>query len=348
MPKMQRKVFTFDNLKYKKIADEAGDEFLEFEGYLSTFGNIDHGNDVVMKGAFRESLKNRMPKLLWQHNWDEPIGIFTEIYEDEKGLYVKGKMPLADTLVKGRIEPQMKIRSIDSMSIGYFPNVSEYDYDEDIRYLKEVELFEGSLVTIPMNDEARIEVSKGFEFAGMDYIDEQKEIELVADVSYKWDAEKASERVDVKKDDKFDSGLNVCDMIDGKLHIIPRAVFCMKAKLLGAKGGFSDKYDIDRVKSFVNKLYLRLDMDKPFSSKSELIHFSKKELENMPLSETSFVLRSETATINKSGADAIARALMAGVTVVEESDESDEKSGTEAFEKIDKALNFNLTDGVKK
>ncbi len=152
----QRKTF---HLEIKSIHQD--DEFFFFEGYLSTFNNEDRGGDIVLKGAFIESLKKHIPSLLWSHSPDEPLGIFEDIFEDDIGLFVKAKMPLADDFVMKRIIPQMKIGSIRSMSIGF----SIWNKDNDpgstmdsngIRLLKRMFLWDGSLVTIPMNELAII------------------------------------------------------------------------------------------------------------------------------------------------------------------------------------------------
>ena len=139
------------------------EEFFFFEGYASTFGNVDLGNDMVEFGAFTKTLHERMPKLLWQHDSDEPLGIFEEIFEDQKGLFVRGKMPKADHLVEGRVIPQMKIGSVNSMSIGFRVKIDEFDEDTNLRKIKEVMLFEISLVTLPMNPEALITGMKTIE-----------------------------------------------------------------------------------------------------------------------------------------------------------------------------------------
>ena len=67
-----------------------------FAGYASVFGMVDSQNDVIMKGAFSRTLKKRRGevKLLWQHQVDEPIGVFTLIREDSHGLYVEGRLLL--------------------------------------------------------------------------------------------------------------------------------------------------------------------------------------------------------------------------------------------------------------
>lgn len=146
--------FEVKQVKQITVGDE---EFYEFEGYGSTFGNIDRVDDVMMAGCFTESLRKMTPVLLWQHEMNMPLGIFTEVTEDSKGLFVKGRMPKTDTFVSGRVVPQMKVGSVNKMSIGFtVPDRSAYEIDKGIRYIKKVDLFEISLVTIPANPEAGV------------------------------------------------------------------------------------------------------------------------------------------------------------------------------------------------
>ena len=160
---METKKFDFE---IKAIEED--DNYWYVKGYASTFNDVDSYNDVVVPGAFKKSLKKRKPRVLWQHNWAEPIGAPIVTKEDDKGLYVEYKMPKADTFVAGRVMPQLKAGSIDSMSIGYITNLSEYDQKKNIRYLKEVDLFEFSLVTIPANDNALVTAIKSKDIKAID------------------------------------------------------------------------------------------------------------------------------------------------------------------------------------
>lgn len=158
--KIEKEIKSFP-FEVKATAEE--NNIFTFEGYASTFGNIDYGNDIVIRGAFTNSLakKSQVP-ILWQHQMSEPVGRVTTIYEDDKGLYIKANLPKEDTLVSGRIIPQMKIGSIQEMSIGFF--TKNYDMAKDgIRLLKEIDLFEVSLVTIAMNPQALVSGFKSFE-----------------------------------------------------------------------------------------------------------------------------------------------------------------------------------------
>ena len=137
-----------------------------FTGYGSIFGNEDQGNDIMQKGAFTKSLVNRpvsKVKMLYQHKTDEPIGVFTEIYEDNKGLFVKGQLAMGTQ--KGREAYELlKMGALDGMSIGFRADPEKQGYNENkrgVRTLKEVDLMEISLVTFPMNESALIETVKG-------------------------------------------------------------------------------------------------------------------------------------------------------------------------------------------
>lgn len=143
-------------LTLKSVSDSG-----EFEGYGSVFGVKDSYSDIVVPGAFLKSLndwsgKGRLPALLWQHDMSEPIGVYTEMREDETGLYVKGRLLIDDDPLAKRAHAHMKAGSLSGLSIGYILNDWEYDRDKGGWLLKEIDLWEVSLVTFPANDEARI------------------------------------------------------------------------------------------------------------------------------------------------------------------------------------------------
>ena len=134
------------------------ENYFYFEGYGSTFGNVDYGNDVIVKGAFTKSLQEtpEVP-LLWQHNMSKPIGLSVELREDEKGLFIKGRISIRTTLGKD-VAVLLEDKVIKEMSIGFFSRDS--DVKGDVRYIKEIELYEVSVVTKTMNPQALI---KSFE-----------------------------------------------------------------------------------------------------------------------------------------------------------------------------------------
>jgi HK97 family phage prohead protease len=140
----------------KREPDEDG----TFEGYASVFDVVDLGFDVVAPGAFAKSLgSGRKVKMLWQHNQNDPIGVWDEVREDERGLYVKGR--LLKEVNKGReAMALMRAGAIDSMSIGYRTVEAMPEAGGRVRRLKEVDLFEISVVTFPMLPDAKITAVK--------------------------------------------------------------------------------------------------------------------------------------------------------------------------------------------
>ena len=140
-----------------KSVSESG----EFSGYGSVFGVKDSYSDIVVPGAFKASLaswqeKDQLPALLWQHRMDEPIGIYTKMAEDDEGLYVEGRLLIDDDPLAKRAHARMKAGSLSGLSIGYSLGDYEWDKDKGAWLLKEIDLWEVSLVTFPANDEARI------------------------------------------------------------------------------------------------------------------------------------------------------------------------------------------------
>lgn len=149
------------------------DNFYYFKGYASTFGNVDLGNDVVIEGAFAETITKFSPDnplpALWQHNHHEPVGVFDVLREDKKGLYIEGRMPKDDTFVSERVAPQMRIKSVKAMSIGYM--LPDWKYEDDVRKLLKIDLIEISLVTSPMNPDAVITDFKSLSFDDIKEVD---------------------------------------------------------------------------------------------------------------------------------------------------------------------------------
>ncbi len=148
-------------VKFHRFNDELtlGEDHV-IEGYASLFGSVDQGGDVVQKGAYMASLaEGRQVKMLWQHDPSEPIGVWDEVREDAKGLYVKGRL-LEDVARAREAAALTKAGAIDGLSIGYRTVKASKD-DRGRRLLNEVELWEVSLVTFPMLPEARVGSHEG-------------------------------------------------------------------------------------------------------------------------------------------------------------------------------------------
>jgi uncharacterized protein len=139
------------------LAVDAGQRI---SGYASVFGAADHGGDVVMPGAYAASLAalkagGRGVKMLWQHDPAQPIGVWDEVREDDRGLWVSGR--LLPEVAKGREAAALiAAGAVDGLSIGYRTKRAEKD-GKGRRLLAEVELWEVSLVTFPMLSQARVQ-----------------------------------------------------------------------------------------------------------------------------------------------------------------------------------------------
>lgn len=133
----------------------------KFTGYASVFGNVDSGGDVILPGAFKEIVRTRSGHVLvlYQHSAYDPIGKAT-VTQDSHGLLVDGELTLEDP-VGARAYVQMKAGMLEGMSIGYDvrPGGSRTRQD-GARELSDLRLWEASVVTWGMNDQARIEVVK--------------------------------------------------------------------------------------------------------------------------------------------------------------------------------------------
>ena len=149
---MGNKAFKTIQFKTETFDEEEG----IFSGYGAVFGNVDSGGDIVEHGAFTKTLAKgwERVKILALHN-DAilPIGKPMELREDENGLYLRAK--ISDTATGRDVKTLIKDGVLSELSIGYEPVVFEYDGNQ-MRHLKELELFEISVVTWAMNEQAVI------------------------------------------------------------------------------------------------------------------------------------------------------------------------------------------------
>jgi HK97 family phage prohead protease len=141
----------------------------EFEGYGSTFGNVDTFGHVVEAGAFTASLadarrQRRVIPMLWAHQTADPIGVWKSIREDSHGLHVRGKL-LKDSISRARQTWElMRENAIGGMSIGFtVPKGGAATDRNGVVRFKSIDLVEISLCSIPVNTEARFTGVKSFE-----------------------------------------------------------------------------------------------------------------------------------------------------------------------------------------
>jgi HK97 family phage prohead protease len=144
--------------RFKVTEFKSSDAGAEVAGYVSTYGNVDHGGDVVMRGAFDATLAAKTPvRFLWAHDTHEVIGLPIELKSDDKGLF--GRFKISQTQRGRDVHTLLKDGALDSFSIGYIPTDVEFD-DADTRLLKSVDLLECSVVAMPMNERATVTAVK--------------------------------------------------------------------------------------------------------------------------------------------------------------------------------------------
>jgi HK97 family phage prohead protease len=132
------------------------------EGYASLFGEIDQARDMVMRGAFADTLRqrgiNRIP-MLFQHDPAEPVGVWLELREDHRGLFARGR--LIPEVTRGReLLSLLRAGAIDGLSIGFRTVQGRIDPRTRIRRLHAVDLWENSIVTFPLLAGARVRAVK--------------------------------------------------------------------------------------------------------------------------------------------------------------------------------------------
>lgn len=271
---MEQRGFKFD----VKSIDEQG----IFEGYAAVFGNEDLGGDIIEPGAFKKTLQEnpRMP-ILWQHNPREPIGVTLEAYEDMHGLRVRGQLNLETS--RGReAYALLKQGALKGLSIGY--DAIKEVWEGARRRLKEIRLWEWSLVTFPMNPLAQVTAVKAVvPFQDLPLVDEGRAWDADAAKARvaKWAGGPDKENVDWGKyrkaflwynsDEPENFGsykLPIADVIDGKLMAVPRAIFAAAAAIQGARGGVNiPDSDIPAIKRHLERYYRKMDREPPWAEK---------------------------------------------------------------------------------
>ncbi len=147
-----------------------------FEGILSPYGNVDQGGDTVERGAYTKTLQERggQVPMLWQHSVKDPIGIL--VLEDRHdGLWCKGQFLMEDPTAL-RAYRFVKAGIVKGLSIGF--EAVKDSIENGVRKLKEIKLYEGSVVTFPMNESALIRSVKGNGETKGDFNEELTQVQL--------------------------------------------------------------------------------------------------------------------------------------------------------------------------
>lgn len=180
--KQHRSVY-YKSFAHKAVVEEGSNKVT---GILNAFGNIDSARDIVIKGAFAKSISERGPgssthrkiAFLWMHDMKMPIGRFTKLEETNAGLYYEGELdeiPFSQDTIK----PQLKSGTLDQHSIGYnyVYDKLEYDQEQDAFIVKELDLYEGSIVTLGCNENTPFGGFKDY----LDQVDDFRDMSQRAD-----------------------------------------------------------------------------------------------------------------------------------------------------------------------
>jgi len=139
-----------------------------FHGYASLFGETDLNRDLVVRGAFLKSIGKRGAsgiRMLFQHDPAAPIGVWREVREDHRGLFVSGRL-MSEVAKAREVLALMRAGAIDGLSIGFRTVRGRTDAKTGVRSLIEVDLWEVSVVTFPMLPAARVSAVKGIGHSG--------------------------------------------------------------------------------------------------------------------------------------------------------------------------------------
>lgn len=132
------------------------------EGYASLFGESDQARDMVMRGAFATTLAqrgvHRIP-MLFQHDPSEPIGVWLALREDSRGLLARGR-PIPEVARARELLSLLRAGAIDGLSIGFRTVKGSIDPRTRVRRLAAVDLWEISIVTLPLLAGARVRAVK--------------------------------------------------------------------------------------------------------------------------------------------------------------------------------------------
>lgn len=147
-------------LKLAQDASAAG----QIDGYAATFDGLDHGGDTIRPGAFADTIADhvkakRAPPMLWMHRQAEPIGRWTAMGEDSRGLRVRGALNLA-TDAGRKAHEHLKAGDISGLSIGFIVPPGGQSWDKGKRILSKLNLAEVSVVSVPMDPFARVDEVK--------------------------------------------------------------------------------------------------------------------------------------------------------------------------------------------
>lgn len=259
------------------------------EGYIATW-DIDRGNDKFMPGAFLEHLtelrqQNRAIRLKDMHG--RTVGTFPieNVKEDGRGLFGIGEINL-EVQQGQELYSLVKQGAMTDFSIGF--TAKEVEFENGIRVIMKSKVWEGSVVDEPMNPHANITDVKTVNSR----LALPKEF---TDLTVEWKSEEAKANKEEYKNAFInwdsDYALQVADLIDGELKIIPKAVFAAKVKVSGIRGELPFTHDEEiAVKTTINVLYQDMNLEAPFE-KDRVRPVCKTELKSLTKSDFCYTIQ---------------------------------------------------------
>lgn len=155
------KTLSFDETEIKFAGD--GKQGI-FEGYSSVFGNEDSDGDIILSGAYKNTLEKQTRKVAMFFNhrqWEIPVGKWDSIEEDSKGLYVRGQLTPGNSAASD-LKAAMLHGTVEGMSVGFAVTKDDYTIAsnggrifKNISWLKEI-----SVCTFPANELAGVDAMK--------------------------------------------------------------------------------------------------------------------------------------------------------------------------------------------
>ncbi len=270
-------------IELKAVNDEPG----TFEGYCSVFGSTaadaDTDGDVVLKGAFADSLARNggVVPILWQHDPKEPIGWNMQAREDDHGLWVKGQLfPTTHRAKQARefMRLGLELKARVGLSIGY--NAEDKYFQGGARFLKKLDWMEYSPVTWAANVDAMVTAVKSVvPYQALPLADESRGWDGAAAKGRVWAWATAEGKIDFGKarkcflwydgentEEKGSYKMPIADIIDGSPHVVFKAVSSAAADLNGAHGQKPSipASDIEACKHHLARYYKKFGKDSPF------------------------------------------------------------------------------------
>ncbi len=320
-------------LSYKQFTLEVKElkEDGSFEGYVAAFNNIDFGNDILDPKAFEDEPAGKTYPLLADHDTKKAIGNY-KIEIDNYGVKFKNARfnLMRDEKTGAFLVPMaaekyanLKNGDISGFSMGYMTKSDDCEFKtvegKRCRAINKAQLMEGSVVTFPMNDKARL--------TGIKTVNPTTNFPF-ADRNYEWDSSNAEKRIREYTESEnepaasynryfmyFDNGrskffdaykLPFVDIIDGEPHIVPRAIFAIAGVLEGAREGVNiPEQDKAKIKEIINNIYIAMakefndaSLESPLKGKSLDEVSSIKEVESI-LKESGFSNKEAKTLISK-------------------------------------------------